>query len=100
MQNADKWQTVRSGADITKQVQALTELIASANADLNQLESAISEGSANANLNLRWDLNKTVKKNKYKQTVWDLDVWHEIQIASRVYCALQNEIKSFSGFCF
>ena len=94
MQNADKWQTVTSGADVTKQVQALTELIASADADINQLGSAITGGSANAKMNLKWDLNKTVKKNKYKETIWDKDVWHEIQLASRAYCAVQGEIKA------
>lgn len=94
MQNADKWQTVTIGADVTKQVTALTELIASADADINQLGSAISDGSANADLTLKWDLDKTVKKDKYKETIWDKDVWHEIQLASRAYCTVQSEIEA------
>lgn len=94
MQNADIWQTTINGADITKQVHALTELIASADADIDQLGSAIASGKADAKLKLSWDLNKTVKKNKYKETIWDKDVWHEIQLASRAYCAVQGEINA------
>jgi hypothetical protein len=94
MSNSDKWQTLIKGADITKQVNAITELVASLDADINQLSNTIGNAKGDAKLKLSWDLNKTVKKSKYKETIWDKDVWHEIQLASRVYCALQSEIQA------
>jgi hypothetical protein len=92
MENSSKWQTVKKGADVNKQVTALTELIVAADADIGKVTTAVANGKANGKLDLKWDLDKTIKKSKYKETVWDLEVWHEIQIATRVYCTTRSEI--------
>jgi len=93
MDNVSQWQTVSKGADVTKQITALTELVASADVDISEVEKKIKGGKAKAKLDLKWDLNKTVKKKIFKETVWDKTVWHDIQLASRAYCALFSEIK-------
>ncbi|WP_194972647.1 hypothetical protein [Aquiflexum lacus] len=92
MDRASKWQTTISGADVNSQVNALTELIASVNADVDKLDDVIGKASGEAKLNLSWNLDKTTKKKKYKETVWDKDVWHSIEVAARSYCSVQREI--------
>ena len=93
MQEIDKWQTVQIGANVDKQVTALAELVVAADGDIAKLESIINGGKANGELKLNWQLSKQAKKNTYKETVWDKEVWQEIYKARMAYCALFSEIK-------
>lgn len=93
MEEVDKWQTVQVGANIEKQVTAITELVAAAEGDITKVENIINSGKTSGSLKLSWQLSKQAKKNKYRETIWDKEVWQDIYKARMAYCALFSEIK-------
>lgn len=94
MEDVDKWQTTLQSTDSKSQVDALTELVAAANGDIAQVQGLLNSAKADAKLKLSWSLSKEAKKKKYKETIWDKDVWHEIKQCRTAYCALWGEIKA------
>ena len=94
MEDVDKWQTTINSKESKSQIDALTELVAAAEGDIAQVQQLINSAKADGKLKINWSLSKEAKKKKYKEVVWDKDVWHEIKKCRTVYCALYGEIKA------
>ena len=91
MKQVDKWQTQKVGTDIERQTEAIASLVAAVEGDISTMQELLD--STKLDLKLGWEFSSEVKRNKYKETVWDKDVWQEMRAGIEVYCATRDEIE-------
>jgi hypothetical protein len=81
--------------DTKVQLQAVGDLDAAAQLDIDNVLSQIDSSGRLLKGKFKLDLNiaKEAKKKKYKSYAWTQDVWEEMNLAQQVYCALWDEYK-------
>lgn len=88
-----KLQYSEKNADVTKQINALTQLITAAEGEISQVEKIIESGEASADLDLKWQLAKQVRATRSKGFSFDQETWERMNLAEQAYCALYQEVK-------